>query len=98
MKLSEMTPCAICGEMIAPLFYRVKVEQIMIDSTAANQVLGLTTMFGGALGLAEAMAPNDDVTMTLQSNSGLVCDECFYDSSLALRILFREDIPEDGNG
>lgn len=77
MKLSEMTPCAICGEMIAPLFYRVKVEQIMIDSTAANQVMSLSSMFGGRLALAEDMAPNYDVAMILQRDSGLVCQECF---------------------
>lgn len=92
MKLSELTPCAACGDKIAPLFYRVTVEQIMINATAANQVIGLNTMFGGRLRLAETMAPNDDVTMTLQTKSVLVCQECFMDFEAQL-VLFDEAAP-----
>ena len=77
MKISELKPCSVCGGPIAPLFYRVTVEQIMFDSTATNQVLGLNMMFGGnALRLAEAMAPNDDVTYPLQTNTVALCQEC----------------------
>lgn len=93
MKLSDLTPCATCGGPIAPLFYRVTVEQILLDATAANQVLGLNTMFGGRLRLAEAMAPNDDVTKMLQTNSVILCSDCA--ASIALgEILFGVDDQE----
>lgn len=75
MKLSELKPCANCGGKIAPIFYRVTVEQILIDPMAANQVLGLNIMFGGGA-LTEAMAPNDDVTYPLQTNTVALCQEC----------------------
>lgn len=76
MKLSDLKPCNVCGGQIAPLFYRVTVEQLMIDAKAANQVIGLNTMFGGnALGLAETFAPNE-VTMTLQTNTVTLCTDC----------------------
>lgn len=48
MKLSELKLCAVCDGPIGMLFYRVTVDQMMIDAKAANQVLGLNTMFGGA--------------------------------------------------
>lgn len=93
MKLSELTPCAICGGKIAPVFYRVTVEQMMIDPTAANQVLGLNTMFGGALRLAEAMAPRDDVTLELQKNTTVLCGDCAVTVSLNRVLYGIEEAP-----
>lgn len=90
MKLSDLKPCAICGGKIAPLFYRVTIEQMMIDAAAANQVIGLNTVFGGALRLAEAMAPNDDVTLKLQENTVILCGDCAYTVSL-VRVLFSNE-------
>jgi hypothetical protein len=62
----------------------------MIDPTAARQVMGLNTIFGGRLALAETMAPNDDVTTTLQKSSGIVCANCFYSSDICRAVLFDE--------
>lgn len=90
MKLSELTPCILCGGKLAPVFYRVTVEQVMLDNTALNQVLGLNTMFAGILRLAEVMAPQDDVTLTLQSESGLVCQDCYVESTLRV-VLFPDE-------
>lgn len=87
MKLSELKPCSLCGGKIAPIFYRVTVEQMTFDATAVNQVIGLSTMFGGALGLAEAMAPRDDVTQKMQENTVVLCGDCAYTVSL-VRVLF----------
>jgi len=86
MKLSDLKPCSICGGKIAPLFYRVTVEQIMIDPKATNQVLAMNTMFGGALGLAEVFAPAD-VTLKLQENTTILCGDCAQTISL-VRVLF----------
>jgi hypothetical protein len=77
------------------IFYRVSADQMMIDSNAANQVLGLNVIFGGRLGLAEAMAPTDDVTMNLQTNTTFVCDACAYTISLA-RVLLGVEKGSDG--
>lgn len=79
MKLSELTPCVRCGGSIAPVFYRVTVEQHFIDPKATNQVLGINLYFGGdALPLAEAMAPDaEGATKQLTAKTGLVCGGCF---------------------
>lgn len=87
MKLSELELCTVCGGPIGMLFYRVTVDQIMINAKAANRVLGLNAMFGGsALRLAEAFI-DDDVTMELQKNTTILCVDCAYSISLATVLL-----------
>lgn len=90
MKLSELTPCIVCGGPLGAVFYRVKTEQVLVDATAANQVIGLNTMFGGRLRLAETFAPRDDITTTLQTGDGLVCPDCFYSSDATRKTMFNE--------
>lgn len=90
MKLSELKPCENCGGPVAPVFYRVTVEQVMIGPEAANRVLGLNMMFGGdALGLAETFAP-DDVTLVLQTNATVLCSDCAMTIALG-QVLFDDD-------
>lgn len=87
MKLSELKLCAVCGGPIGMLFYRVTVDQMMINANAANRVLGLNTMFGGsALRLAETFV-DDDVTMELQKNTTILCADCAYSISLVTVLL-----------
>lgn len=87
MKLSELEPCGVCGGPIGMLFYRVTVDQVMIDANAANRVLGLNAMFGGsALRLAEVFV-DDDVTMQLQKNTTILCGDCAYSVSLVMVLL-----------
>ena len=65
MKLSDVRPCDVCGGKVSPLFYVLRVSQAIFNAQAANEVLGLTTMVGGSLDLAEAMAPQPEVIMVL---------------------------------
>lgn len=90
MKISELKPCDVCGGKIAPIFYRVTVEQMMINAQVVNQVVGLATMFGGALGIAEIFAPSDDAAVKLQENTVTLCGDCAYTISL-IRVLFGKD-------
>lgn len=90
MRLSELRPCDKCGGLIAPLFTVVRVSQAMINERAARGVLGLTTMFNGALGLAEAMAPEPEAVMVFGDKDGrlmteiLLCQECALMSPVSL--------------
>lgn len=102
MILSEMRTCDVCGGPIGMLFYRVTVDQMMINANAVNRVLGLNTMFGGsALRLAEVFV-DDDVTMELQKNTTILCADCAYTRSLVTVLLGVEsswrddDTSEDG--
>lgn len=94
MKLSELTPCAICGGPIAPLFYRIRVEQMMVDANAANRYLALTTMFGGSSALANLFSDNDNGTLLLQENSVLICSDCAATRYIA-EVLFTVDETQD---
>lgn len=64
MKLSELKPCSSCGGPLltppAGCWYVVRVSTAMVNPRAARQVVGLSMMFGGAMGLAEAMAPDPE--------------------------------------
>lgn len=90
MKITELKPCENCDGAIYPVFYRVTVEQIAVDSNAVTRMLGLSAMFNGSLGLAEVFAPIDDMTTTIQTNSTVLCNNCAIDISLAA-VLFGKD-------
>lgn len=97
MKLSELRPCDACGGKLksdmAAGFYVVRFSLAIFKPQAVNQVLGLTQMFGGALGLAEAMAPESDVVIVAGDqepqlmNELLVCMDCFLMKPLDIAIL-----------
>ena len=60
MKLSELRPCDNCGGQISPVFNLVTCDIGAVNPVEARTNLGLTQMFGGALGLAEVMSPTPD--------------------------------------
>lgn len=91
MKLSELKPCDKCGGKIAPVFYVVNMQQVMIDAVAANRTLALNQMFGGALGLAENMSPDDSVTQVLNQKRAIICQECFFGSNFNVWLFDRDD-------
>lgn len=84
MKLSELRPCDNCGGSFKGGFFEVvRTTLAFVKPSAAQQVLGLTQIFGGALRLAEAMAPESDAVVIAMDNDKLlmteifVCQECF---------------------
>lgn len=68
MKLSELKPCACCGQGLlrephVGNWYVLRWSMAMINPAAARQVAGLGMMFGGlerSLPIAEAFAPGAD--------------------------------------
>lgn len=88
MKLSELKPCALChGPLLKPpmgCWYVIRISHAMVNPRAARQVVGLDLMFGGALGIAEAMAPDADGAVTIVGDKEPslmtelhVCFECY---------------------
>lgn len=88
MKLSELKPCACCrGPLLKPPtgnWYVLRQSIALIKPRAAQQVVGLSMMFGGALGLAEAMAPDAEAVAILCDEPGggkaaeiHVCFDCY---------------------
>lgn len=86
MKMSELKPCANCG---GPLllermgtWHVLRSTQAMVSPQAANALMGLAKMFGGAVSLAEAFAPGDPVLIVGDREPSTVdeyhlCFECF---------------------
>jgi len=83
LKLSEIRPCDSCGGAIAPIFRVVQIKMGVFNPEQVNAVLGLNTIFGGALGLAGVMAPGDPVHIC-EEPDGLIelflCNTCYCEA------------------
>lgn len=86
MKLSDLRPCDNCGGAYkGGMFYVVRMSLAFVKPEAARQVLGLNTYFGGALKLAEAMAPEPDtvvIGMDMEKQTMtevFLCQDCFIE-------------------
>lgn len=94
MKASDFKPCAICGKGVMhsgmPLFYRVKVETMGVDSQAVRQVHGLETMLG-SVALARVMGPDPDIAKPVIEDqpTALVCQPCALEARPLLLLMER---------
>ncbi len=83
MKLSELKPCRNCGKMPVSHFYVVRTSMAFFSPKAAQQILGLNTYFGGALGLAELFSPDPEMIKIAGNENPilwteyLLCMECY---------------------
>lgn len=77
MKLSDLRPCDGCGGSVAPVFYILRVSLAAINTTAANQTLGLRQMFGGNMALAEAFSPSEPVMQVEGDTEIRLCIQCY---------------------
>jgi hypothetical protein len=95
MKLSEIRPCDNCGKPIAPMFYVVRFSVAMFDAKAVNATMGLAQMFGGQLGIAEAMTSRPDAVSVAMDKQPdlmtelLICNDCFLMKDLSLPALME---------
>ncbi len=95
MKLSEVRKCDVCGGalMTNGMFYVVRTSLAFVSHKAAQQTMGLYTIFGGgssALGIAEAMSPDPDVIKVAGDedkklmSEALICQECYLTKPICL--------------
>ena len=103
MKLSQIRPCDYCGGKIAPQFYVVRGSLAIFNPIAANATLWLTTMFGGALSLAEAMSPDSEVVKIAGEfdkslwSEFFLCQKCYMgEVNISLLNDKRGDAEEQG--
>jgi len=83
VKASELRGCDGCGEPIAPVFYRVSVEQHIVDHGKAQQHLrtrgGFSMIFHGATGIADVFAGDPDITQAMgPAIVVLLCNQCAF--------------------
>jgi hypothetical protein len=82
MKLSQLRPCDHCGEKLHGVFSVLTAQPATLHPRAVGQVMGLMSMFGGDLALAEVMASEPVVRMHGTEVSPafktdlILCDRC----------------------
>ena len=92
LKLSELKPCALCHGPLrkdrAIQWVLVRHSMVLLNPRETNEVVSMTQYFGGALGLAEAMAPSDKPVYVMAEQEGgawdeaHICFDCWYSPEL----------------
>ncbi len=79
MKREDLKKCAICKEGLAhggsPMFYRIKIESMILNLQALQEQAGLEIMLGSP-DLAHVMGPDRDIATKAGGNEVLICLEC----------------------
>jgi hypothetical protein len=101
MKQRELEKCALCGLGVmhagCPVFYRVKVERMVVDMGAVNRRHGLELMTGSPV-LAAVFGTDEDIAKTFDSTGELlVCMDCAtrQDALMLLTEVKQDDAEED---
>lgn len=97
MKQSEFKKCACCGNGVMHngclIFYRVRLERMVIDLPAVERQHGLEMMLGRNAALAAVMGPNEDLAKSLGGPiTVLVCQDC----SNNYHVADIAELPEEG--
>jgi len=93
MKHEDFENCIVCGRGMMhsgmPIFYRVTIETMGIDSHAVMRAHGLELQFGGgplAARIANAMGPNEDLGLPIgDAHKTLLCHDCATGQGTARR-------------
>lgn len=92
MDVAELKKCAACGMGVmhrgSPVFYRVTVEQCIVDTRNVQRMHGME-MAMGSVGLARVFSPSNTVAHVLPATPKLVCSDCLLETPVA--VLFGED-------
>lgn len=94
-ELREKGNCAICGKGIGHAggvhFYRVRVEQYIVNMGALQRQSGLAMMLGGHSMLARVMGPDEEMAQKASSSEITVCSECIGTEHLGIRVLDHDE-------
>jgi hypothetical protein len=86
-ELRKSAKCAACkkpfGASGAPFFYRVKIDQHIVDMAAVRRQSGLAMMLGSAP-LAGVMGSNEDMTKVVNSVEMTLCADCCTENPMTL--------------
>ncbi|MEC7763348.1 MAG: hypothetical protein VX874_15710 [Pseudomonadota bacterium] len=75
----DIKPCHFCGEGMGAKgvhFYRVKIEQMVLDLRAIQREHGLEQMMGGNVAIAQALSPEAEFAQSMSENEVLICADC----------------------
>ena len=81
MNLDDLRPCDGCGGQVNPTFFRVRIEHMVVNQTAARQRFGMEQFFGSPK-LASVFDAYGDQAVRAATHAELrLCVACFCDGS-----------------
>ena len=79
-ELREIAMCGLCGKKIGKSgflgFYRMRIQQYMLDPSALQRQYGLEMMLGGNSMIAQVMGMDEDMAKMMYENEITVCFSC----------------------
>lgn len=83
LKQSDLEKCILCDKGVMhsgdPVFYRISMQQFVVDIPAVQRQHGLEQFFHQAPALAGVMGPNDDMAKaSSEPQTGLLCASCAF--------------------
>ena len=73
-------------------FYRVKIEQLVLNMATIRRQAGLEMMMGSAAALAHALGPDEDLATSMAIRTVLICADCSLQPQIPA-VLIMEDQP-----
>lgn len=99
MKLTELRPCDACGNPLGIQFFRLKVEQHVVDVGEVRKRHAMDVLFPKAPGLAATLHGDPpDATMVVSTEDLLLCTKCFCDGPAAGAWQAAAEAAEVGDG
>lgn len=93
MKQSDFSKCRGCGRGMAAdgelVFYRVTVEQFVLDYREMRRQAGFEMMMGSPA-IAAAMGPDPDLAEKASTTTVLICGKCCMDTSMPVVALIGD--------
>ncbi|MBL8752247.1 MAG: hypothetical protein JNK15_03015 [Planctomycetes bacterium] len=98
MKLDDLRPCDACGGPVNPVFFRLRVDQMVVNQAAVRERVGLAQFFGGNDRLASVFDARGDTAVAEASQQTLnLCCSCFcgaHDVAAAWEKVCKRNEPE----
>lgn len=82
-ELRELAQCRVCekkiGELPVPIIWKITAENHGVDLRAVSRQNGLAMMMGGNAALAQAMGPDEDMTVPMHEETCMICGQCLLE-------------------
>jgi hypothetical protein len=104
LKQEELTKCILCDKGVMhsgnPIFFRITIEQFVVDVQAARRVHGMEQLTGNPE-IARILGPSEDIAKVLNRKGPvLVCSDCSIfnsDPNVLLHLFSKSQEQTDGS-
>ena len=81
MNLDQLRPCDACGGAVNPVFFRLRVDQQVVNQDAVRERAGMLQFFRGNMRLASVFdARGETATGSVSVTEVILCTTCFCSS------------------